>query len=290
MSFFSFCLIFLYNARLNPNFPPHLVMISLVLVVLALNRSNREPSSIRAIVVNHMVRPDPNQLMTLVHIQLGHNRLVPPVPLLPITAAPPSILDSCNSCWTRTTVNLKSLIGCYKGRVWPISLNKPTLRSPIIRIPNRTIHTHWLILGVWDPSVLQIRMHTNRGLIYQESVLQQIQKLSNQEQTFKLDSWKIKRIFVISRIRILTQLDVDSTWSNKSGNPSMDRTKASIFVLCYQHHWHIHLSVLYMVHLLYCLKTQNQTHCGLVHLMTSAYYSQVKTESIRYTQSNRKMN
>lgn len=153
-------------------------MIRLVLVVLALNRGNREPSAIRAIIVNHMVRPDPYQLVTLVQIQLGHNRFIPPVLLLPITAATPSILSSCNSCRALTTVNLKSLIGCYEGRVWPISLNEPALCSPIICIPNRTIHTHWLILGVWDSSMLQIRMHSNRGFIYQESVYNKFKKIS----------------------------------------------------------------------------------------------------------------
>ncbi|GER53254.1 PR domain zinc finger protein 16 [Striga asiatica] len=136
----------------------------LVTMVLTLNWGYREPSLVRAVIINHMVRPNPHQLVALVQAQLRHNRLVPPEPAGPTATAPFDIVSSSNRIWTLTAVDLKALVRGHERGMGPIGLDKPTLCGPIVGIPNRAVDAHGLVLWVWYALVLQVRVDSDGRL------------------------------------------------------------------------------------------------------------------------------
>ena len=108
---------------------------TLVAVVLALDRGGGKPSRVGAVIIHHVIRPHPHKLVALVEVELQHGRRIPPVPLLGAAAA--LLLDvGSGHLGDRARVDLEALVGCDEGGVGPVRLHKPTLRGPIISIPN----------------------------------------------------------------------------------------------------------------------------------------------------------
>lgn len=126
--------------------------------MLALHRRNRESSGIGAIIVHHMVSPNPYELVALVHAQLRHRRLVPPEPLLVTTATLASIIRGGvgvgGGAFTR--VDLEAGVGRNERRVAPVGLNAPPLRGPIVGVPYRAVNPHGLV--AWERNTLRLQI------------------------------------------------------------------------------------------------------------------------------------
>lgn len=152
---------------------------SLVVMVQAFDWSDRESRGIFAIVVNHVIGPNPLKLVALVEAQFRHCWLIPPIPFLATSGATSlDVIDSCHYLRTLTSIDLESRVACNERGMWPISLHSPTLCGPIISIPYRAVNSHGLVFRIWNPLVLQIRMYTNRRLIDQESKQKHITQTS----------------------------------------------------------------------------------------------------------------
>ena len=164
----AFILKFL-QSTMNPFFHQNgwaVVALVAVLVVLALKRCNREPSSISAIIIKHMVGPNPNELVALVDAKLSNCRFIPPILLLIAAATLLRIICCCHCCRIYTRIDLKARIGFYIGCMAPFSLYPITLCGPIISILYGTIDSHRLILGEWYALILLVRVFSYRCLIY----------------------------------------------------------------------------------------------------------------------------
>lgn len=149
----------------------------MVRVMNTLSRYNGEPSSVGAIIINHMVSPNPHELVALVQVQFGQRWFVPPI-LLILAAA--TVLSTI--CWrhrhgARARVDLEVLVGGNEGCVAPICLHTTTLRGPIVRVPDRAVHAHGLVLREGNALVFQVRVHPYWRLIHQETVYIQIDML-----------------------------------------------------------------------------------------------------------------
>lgn len=125
-----------------------------VAVMHTLLRSHRKPVSISAIIIDQVISPNPHQLMTLMHIKLRHNWLIPPVPLLGATATPLHVINSRSRNRTLAGIDLEPFVGSYKWRVGPVSLDPSSLGGPVICIPYWAVNSHCLVLWVGYPSVL----------------------------------------------------------------------------------------------------------------------------------------
>lgn len=141
-------------------------------VVLALGRGDREPGLVHAVVVDHVVGPDPLELVVLVEAQLGHRGLVPPVPLLPTAAAPLGVVGRCHGHRALACVNVEVAVGRDEGRVGPVGLDAAALRGPVVGVPYRAVHAHGLVLRVRDASVLQIGVGADRSLVHKKPTRQ----------------------------------------------------------------------------------------------------------------------
>lgn len=119
----------------------------LVAVVLALHRCHRESSGVDAIIVDHMVSPNPYELVALVNAQLRHRGLVPPEPLLAATAALAGEIRGGDGGGAFTGVDLEAGVGGDERSVAPIGLDSAALRGPIVGVPYRAVNAHGLVGG-----------------------------------------------------------------------------------------------------------------------------------------------
>lgn len=139
-------------------------------VVLTLQRRRRKPRGVGAVIIDHMVSLHPQQLVALVEVELGQRGLVPPVALLSAAAAALHVVGGGDCVGALAAIDFESSVWRDEWCVRPIGLHSASLRGPVISIPNGAVNTHGLILRKGDSFMLQVRMHSNWGLIYQESV------------------------------------------------------------------------------------------------------------------------
>lgn len=132
---------------------------TLMVVVLAFNWNYREPRSISAVVIDHVVGSNPQELVALVNVQLGQCRLIPPELVASILATLDNIIR-CDCDWALTGIDVEPSVGCYEGRMAPISLHPATLSGPVVRIPYRAVNSHGLIFWKWQPMFLHVGVHT----------------------------------------------------------------------------------------------------------------------------------
>lgn len=134
-----------------------------------LGRCDRKPSSVGAVVIDHMVSPNPHKLVALVQVQFRQCGFVPPI-LLILTAV--TFVGRSSWCdWHRTLagVDLEVLVGDKEGCVTPICLHATTLCGPVICVPYWAVYTHGLVLWERNSLVFQICMHPYRRPIHFES-------------------------------------------------------------------------------------------------------------------------
>jgi len=134
-----------------------------------LSRCDREPSSVGAVVIDHMVSPNPHKLVALMQVQFRHCGFVPPI-LLILTA----VTFVGRTSWrhrhrTLTGVDFKVLVGRKERCVAPICLHATTLCGPVICVPYWTVYTHGLVLWERNSLVFQICMHPYWRPIHFES-------------------------------------------------------------------------------------------------------------------------
>lgn len=126
-----------HNAKPKKNKPtPTISSVMGVGMMDALRRSNGKPSTIRTIIINHMLSTNPHQLMTLVQIQLRHCWLIPPILLHPTAVTLSSNVRRRHCRRALTAVDLKPFVRSNERCVCPIRLYPTPLRRPIIRVPN----------------------------------------------------------------------------------------------------------------------------------------------------------
>ena len=170
--FDSILLPFLFYNSTPPSTPPlssmtiKPLLTLLVAMVQTLQRSDWEPSSVTAVVICHVVSPNPQKLMALVHIERRQCWLIPPIPLLTTTATFLSVIICCYRCWTLTCIDFKSFVGGDEGCVAPISLDTATLCSPIVCIPYWAVYAHSLVPWKGNPFVFHIGVQSNWGIIH----------------------------------------------------------------------------------------------------------------------------
>ena len=117
-----------------PILPP--LLQTLVTVVHTLDWSDWEPSTISAVVIDHVVVLNPNQLVVLVDVKLGQHRLIPPVLRVSIAAALLGVIGSSHRNRALTGIDVKAFVRCNKGSMGPIGLDPPALCGPVVGVPD----------------------------------------------------------------------------------------------------------------------------------------------------------
>ena len=168
----------LFLEILHWDFKPYLkiwldyYLLMLVVMVLALQRSHREPSRITTIIIYHMFSPNPQQLVALMQTQLSQSRLIPPELLFRTTTALLQHVSCIHRGLTLATINFKIRVRRYKWRMGPVCLDTASLSGPVICIPYWTVHAHGLVFRVRHTLVFQVRVHSNWRIIHQKSATQ----------------------------------------------------------------------------------------------------------------------
>lgn len=135
-------------------------------MVLTLHRNGREPSSVRAIVIDHVFSPNPLELVALVQIELRQCGLIPPIPLLSTAIAFLCIVGCSQRHGAFTGINFKVPVRSEKRCMGPIRLDPTALCGPVVCIPYWTVHAHCLVLWERYPFVFHVGVHSYWGLIH----------------------------------------------------------------------------------------------------------------------------
>lgn len=125
----------------------------LVAVVLTLCWCGGEPRRVGAVVVHHVVRADPHELVALVHAQLRHGGAIPPEALLAGTAAALLVVGRRHLAGARARVDVEAPVGGDEGRVGPVRLHQSSLSRPVVGVPDWAVDAHGLILREGDSFV-----------------------------------------------------------------------------------------------------------------------------------------
>nr|ACR36234.1 unknown [Zea mays]ACR36894.1 unknown [Zea mays] len=118
----------------------------------ALGRLHGEAVGVDAVVVDEVVRARPHELVALVHAQLRHLLLLPPVAALlaPRGLAAPARLRGVA---VRGVARPGAPVHAHlperglERRVRPVRLHAPALRRPVVRVPDGAVHGHRLRPG-----------------------------------------------------------------------------------------------------------------------------------------------
>uniref|UniRef100_J3M1Q1 Uncharacterized protein n=1 Tax=Oryza brachyantha TaxID=4533 RepID=J3M1Q1_ORYBR len=115
----------------------------------ALRRLDGEAVGIDAVVVDEVVGARPDELVALVHGELLHVLLLPPVPPLLAPRAPraPRHLAGVPVAGVgrpRAALHPHVAERGHERRVRPVRLDAPALRRPVVRVPDGAVHRHRL--------------------------------------------------------------------------------------------------------------------------------------------------
>ena len=119
-----------------------------------------EPLSVRAVVVDHVVIPDPLHFTQLGAAQLAVGGGCPPV-----SWGVGSTLIYANRSIPLASPCPKIAVSCNEGCDCPINLNSPTLSCPVISIPQAGVSPHSLFVWVSNPFFIVVTEYTDRHVI-----------------------------------------------------------------------------------------------------------------------------